>query len=452
MRNLLVLVGILLMFNCVIGLNVSEELNTNVILHEYNTPIEMTLTALDAESGSYNVYTFSEIEITPVDVFRHEGGTLEKTFYLKRNSRLDVDGLYVFKYTLNHRDVEQIDNKITLKLISIADVLEISTDIITIEDTEAALKINNLENINLNEVEISFSSVIFDYSDTLSFSPNEEKTISVPINIDNLRKTKAGTYVIDVVISTPMGEVTSSGKLYLNEQREIRSEEDSSGILIRTTTVNKVNIGNSVEDVSVVVNKNILSRLFTSFNIEPTEVLRDGTGVAFTWNDRIYPDETLKVVVKTNWLLPFLIIIAIVLSYMGITRLLQRKVEIKKSVSVIKTKGGDFALKIHLNLRARHDVENVSLVDRIPAIVKLYNKFGTVSPSRIDAHKRQIQWVVGDLDAGEERVFDYIVYSKVGVLGKFSLPKAKAIFEKDGGIHETTSNSVFFLSSQTNNS
>ena len=137
---------------------------------------------------------------------------------------------------------------------------------------------------------------------------------------------------------------------------------------------------------------------------------------------------------------------------MGITRLLQRKVEIKKSVSVIKTKGGDFALKIHLNLRARHDVENVSLVDRIPAIVKLYNKFGTVSPSRIDAHKRQIQWVVGDLDAGEERVFDYIVYSKVGVLGKFSLPKAKAIFEKDGGIHETTSNSVFFLSSQTNNS
>jgi hypothetical protein len=451
MRNLLVLIGILVMLNFVVGLNVSEELNTNVILHEYNIPIEMTLTAAGADPGNYNVYTFSEIEITPMNVFEHDGGTLEKTFYLKRNSRLDVDGLYVFKYTLNHREVEQVDNKITLKLISIADVLDVSTNIITIEDSEAMIKIKNLENINLNDVEISFSSVIFDYSDTFSLSPNEEKVISVPISIDKLRKTKAGTYVIDVVISTPTGDVSTTGKLYLNEQREIRSEEDSAGILVRTTTVNKVNIGNSVEDVSVVINKNILSRLFTSFNIEPTGVLRDGSKVAFTWNDRIYPDETLKVIVKTNWLLPFLIIIAIALSYVGITRLLQKRVEIKKSVSVIKTKGGDFALKIHLNLKARHDVDNVTLTDRIPAIVKLYNKFGTVRPSKIDAHKRQIQWVIGDLDAGEERVFDYIVYSKVGVLGKFSLPKAKAIFEKEGGIHETTSNSVFFLSSQTSN-
>ncbi|MBT7238024.1 hypothetical protein HN865_04160 [Candidatus Woesearchaeota archaeon] len=53
------------------------------------------------------------------------------------------------------------------------------------------------------------------------------------------------------------------------------------------------------------------------------------------------------------------------------------------------------------------------------------------------------------MDLGEERVFSYIVYSKIGVVGKFSLPEALAVFEKEGEIHEVESNKVFFLSEQT---
>jgi len=46
------------------------------------------------------------------------------------------------------------------------------------------------------------------------------------------------------------------------------------------------------------------------------------------------------------------------------------------------------------------------------------------------------------------RTLTYIIYSKVGVLGKFALPTATAVYEKDGEIHETESNKAFFIAEQ----
>ena len=52
------------------------------------------------------------------------------------------------------------------------------------------------------------------------------------------------------------------------------------------------------------------------------------------------------------------------------------------------------------------------------------------------------------MNSGEERVYSYMVYSTVGVVGKFALPPALAVFEKLGKIHEVDSNSVYFLAEQ----
>ena len=42
----------------------------------------------------------------------------------------------------------------------------------------------------------------------------------------------------------------------------------------------------------------------------------------------------------------------------------------------------------------------------------------------------------------------YIIYSKIGVVGKFSLPTAIAVYEKDGKIHEAESNRAYFVAEQ----
>ena len=43
---------------------------------------------------------------------------------------------------------------------------------------------------------------------------------------------------------------------------------------------------------------------------------------------------------------------------------------------------------------------------------------------------------------------NYIIYSKVGVVGKFALPQSTAIYEKDGKIKEAVSNKAFYMSGQ----
>jgi len=61
---------------------------------------------------------------------------------------------------------------------------------------------------------------------------------------------------------------------------------------------------------------------------------------------------------------------------------------------------------------------------------------------------KKIKWKYEKLEPGEVRLLSYIIYSKVGVLGKFALPQTIAIFEHDGEIKETKSNRAFFVSEQ----
>ena len=124
------------------------------------------------------------------------------------------------------------------------------------------------------------------------------------------------------------------------------------------------------------------------------------------------------------------------------------KVEFQKSVSYVKIKGGEFALKVKISIRARKSMHNVSLIDRIPPIVSMHEKFASPQPTKVDTLNKRVTWDIGELSAGEEREFSYLVYSRVGVMGKFSLPEALVVYESDGKMHEFESNQVFFLTEQ----
>ncbi len=229
----------------------------------------------------------------------------------------------------------------------------------------------------------------------------------------------------------------------------VEVKENTEGFFIRRTEISRINYGNVPADVAVSVHKNVFSRLFTHLNSEPDVVNRDGFGVTYSWNKRLGPAESLEVEATTNYLYPILIVIAIVLLVLGVRRYSQTKIEIVKSVVPLKTKTGHFALRIRLNVRARKSVSNVSLIDRIPGVVQIHDKFDSmIKPTKVDVKNRRVQWDLGDMRVGEERAFSYAVFSTVGVVGKFSLPPALAVFEKTGEIHEVESNSVFFLAEQ----
>ena len=105
---------------------------------------------------------------------------------------------------------------------------------------------------------------------------------------------------------------------------------------------------------------------------------------------------------------------------------------------------------MNLRVKARSTVRNVIISDRIPGHAKLFNKFG-VQPHRIDERTRKIEWDIPHLNAGEERVFSYIIYSKINIVGSFELAAASVSFEHDGKREHVMSNRTNFAAETTEN-
>ena len=117
-------------------------------------------------------------------------------------------------------------------------------------------------------------------------------------------------------------------------------------------------------------------------------------------------------------------------------------------MSFVRAKGGEFALKVSIIVHAKKYIEKVNIIDRLPSLVKLYERFGKEIPSKVEEDKRRIEWEFEKLEAGEIRVISYIIYSKVGIIGKFALPTTTAIYQRDGKIKNTQSNMAFFMAEQ----
>jgi len=452
MKKYLSFVLLLLCFNLVYALEITATYDSNVIIKELKNPIPVTLKITDAEQGNYNVFSLSDILIEPSEVFKIETSEYTKELIFKPTENLNVEGLYTFSYTLNHRGVEKYEKRFIANIVPISKALEIESDSLESSKEEVYFYVKNTQNVAILDLPIRFSSILFNFEKKLKIKPLEKIRVPVTVDPERFKTTKAGVYIITGEISTPLGKSMIEGNLYLGEKKNIETDVDDGGLIIRTSSVTKVNTGNTVESVQINIEKNIISRLFTTFSKDPNYVLRDGGIVRYTWiKERLEPGESLKVTAKTNYTLPLIVIILVVLVVLGFKRYGESKLDIIKSVSPVKTKNEEFALRITLSIKGRKRVDNVTVIDRVPAIVKVYNKFGIVKPSRIDATARRISWNLGSLSSGEERTLTYIVYSKVGVVGKFVLPSATTVFESDGKVHEVESNQVFFLSGQTSN-
>jgi len=156
----------------------------------------------------------------------------------------------------------------------------------------------------------------------------------------------------------------------------------------------------------------------------------------------------LEIIITTNWILPFVVVALIVFIFLFVKSYNEKDISLRKKVTFVKTKNGDFALKVSVFVSAKKYVEKVIITDRLPALVKVYPRFGLDKPSKVEEHKRLIEWDFEKLEAGETRILSYVIYSKVGVMGKFALPSTIAVYEREGEIKETESNKAFFIAEQ----
>ena len=447
MKKILSVLLMFVMISFVTATTIEENNIHSAIIPELNHPAEVELVLNDILEGDYDVFTLNNVLIKPIESFKLSKGSNILKLKVYPTSALDVLGNYAFTYNLRKTTGEIYESTMNVKIVPVTEAFEVSSGPIDLDTNSFKFYIKNKADANLENLSFKFSSQLFNLEKTISLNAFETKWFDV--EVENFQKVEAGSYLVDVDVKTPAGWKSFEGKIFIGEKKGIESSEDVSGFFIKTQRIERFNKGNVIEEVLINVNRGAFSRLFTTFNIAPDNVNRDGLSVTYSWNKKLGPGEKIIIKAKTNYFIPFLILLALVLLYMGYKKYTTKKLEILKSVSPVRTKGGHFALRVKLLIKAKESLENVSLIDKIPNIVKVHEKFETSKPDKIDVKNRRIEWNLGDLQANEERSFSYIVYSKIGIVGKFALPEAVSVFEKEGEIHEVKSNSVYFLSEQT---
>lgn len=357
-------------------------------------------------------------------------------------------GRVQFDLYIQGQGKDQMTYPLMVDVVELKDAFGVGAEEFDPSSNNVTVYLENLINFNFENIGVKLSSPFFNLEKTISLAPYQKQTFEVTLNKDDFKSLVAGFYTLKAEITANPQKADIEGVMKFSEKNIVTNTQDDYGVIVSTKRITKINEGNVVSDTTTVVEKNIISRLFTTFSPDPDMVERQGLIVYYTWEKQLKPGEILNITIKTNWLLPLLAILLIVAIIILVKQFSKTSLSLKKKVTFVKAKGGEFALKVSVVATARKYIEKVNVIDRLPMLVRLHEKFGGEMPKRVDEKARRIEWYFEKLQPGESRIISYIIYSKVGVLGKFALPTTTAIYERDGEVHEAESNHAFFIADQ----
>ncbi len=455
---LVILILLILPSILAINLSIEKQSSNEVLIIGLKMPavFDLKITNLGSQDN-FSFYNLVGLSINPETVSINQGETKEVKLKISPIGDLDIRGFYTFKYAITTKssfqgqDYSEIDQQLTMKIIDLGDAFEIGSEEFDSDSNSLNIYIHNKVSSDFTAINANFKSAFFNLKENFSLGPNEKKSFNIQLNKDNFRKLMAGFYTLNAEISVEDKKANVEGIIKFVEKNLVTTTKKDYGLIINTKIIEKINEGNVLAKSETVLKKNIISRLFTSFSPQPDIVERQGLTIYYTWERQIKPGETLKIIVKTNWLFPLLVILFIVTIVILTKQYSKTNLILKKKVSFVRAKGGEFALKVSIIIHAKKYVERVSIIDRLPPLVKIHERFGGEKPLRINEKNKRIEWGFEKLEAGETRMLSYIVYSKIGVLGKFALPATTAVYERDGEVHESTSNRAFFIAEQGKN-
>jgi hypothetical protein len=437
---------ILASFSVSAALNIEKKAINDVVISEFSDPAVFNLQITNTgPTDTFEIYSLVGVDILPKEPFEIASGqtkSIDIQIYPNDKTRKRT---LTFVYKIKGQNLGVQEDVLTIDIVSLKEALEIGTYDINPKSEQAAIYVKNRINFNFPEVKVKFDSAFFSTEQTFSLAPFEKKEFNVPLDKARIKSLVAGQYILTGSAEAENVKESLEGKIRFVEESEISPRESSSGIIFKETIAEKTNDGNLPTVVEIKIKKDIISRLFTTFSTAPDRAQRSGLIVEYSWVKELRPGERLYVRTFTNYLYPLLILIVIILIAYFVYQYNVSHLIIRKKVGFVRTKGGEFALKIKLTVSSKKFVEKISVIDRIPTMASIYERFGAYPPDMIDEKNKRLQWNIESLQPGEERVFSYIIYSKIGVVGRFELPKATAVYEKDGKILESESNKAFFV-------
>lgn len=445
----LLLALIILNIHLAQSLEVEKTEVSPVIISEISNPAIFTFTISNpGESQQAEIYSLVGVSISPSGMFELAPG--DNVFEIRASPQEDFRkniGYFTFEYQIKGQKTGIFKDNLLLQIVPLKDVFEIETLPISQDDTTAKIIIKNTKETTVNNVRINLDSSFFEGSKTLSFRPLQNHTIEVEIN-KNIARLTAGKYLVEAEFEVEGESATEENIIDYLEKEGTSVSKETTGFILRKTTTSKTNRGNVPVEATIDVKKDVLSRLFTINSPSPDEIERRGLSVTYHWGKTLAPGESLEASTTTNYTVPFILLLLIAGIGFGSTFYFRTPLAINKKVTFIRTRGGEFAMKVNIRVKARKNVEKINLVDSIPATTKLYEKFGK-QPDKIDESTRRLHWNIEKLSKGEERFYSYIIYSKLKLVGRVALPQAHASFAQDGKHSFAYSNKAFLASEIT---
>ncbi len=437
-----------------VALDVQKTSLDEVMIIDLNKPAVFELSIKNnGQTDNFMIYTIFGSGYLPQEKFIiNSEQTKNIQFIVSPPYSVSRTGPVVFSYFIKGSDNSEYEGALSVNAINLDEAFEIGSADFDPESNSVEIYIKNKINFNFGNINAKFSSNFFTLDESFALASKETKKFEITLDKEQFKKLTAGFYTMNAEIKAEDKTADIEGVMKFAEKKSITTETEKQGFFVSATTITKSNDGNLPEIVQTTIQKNIISRLFTSVNPQPDNVERNNSKIFYSWNRELKPGESLEVKIRTNWFLPLIFIILIIAIVVFVKEYAKTDLKIKKRVTFVKSKGGEFALKVSLLVDARKQVDNLLIVERIPPLLNLYKKvFGREIPTRIDEKNKKIEWQFKRLEAGEKRMINYVIYSKLGVLGKFALPRTAGFYEREGKIHEASSNQAFFLTEQKGN-
>ncbi len=310
------------------------------------------------------------------------------------------------------------------------------------------LSVENTKNIQVNNLNLAVKSEHFEFTRILSLQNHESTILEFPVSINP--ETVTGEYFAHVSIMLGDKAMVDTQIPYTVEEYEELKEvaTPQRGFFKGGEKIVQINEGNSYTLSAVSRQFGAFAIKFTDFSPEPARITKNAEGYLAEWELNIGPKEQKAVEYTTNYRMLVLVIILVIaaLAAFYIFRKRNAIAVTKRVLAMHGAGGGARIIKIVLNVRNRGNitVNNLRLVDTVPAVIKAPTKYGALRPGHVkaSANGTTMVWDFASVKPKEEKIISYVLEGKINIIGRLRLPPAFARYVLFGRSVSASSSSV----------
>lgn len=398
----------------------------DVVASELSIPATYNLTIKGAIPNEYfQTYSLVNVKILPWVTFQiPTSEDYDLVLSALPIDRADQKGKFTYQYYIKGAESGAKTDFIEVKVLPLKNLIIPKIQEISREDKTINLEITVPEKINFGNATVYINSQIYSGSEKIELPIYSTNTYTLSVG-EKLQKVVAGKYPITLTFELNNEyNYTVEVEATITEVSSLTSSQSVKRSFFGFTYIyTKTNEGNTVKLATVEINKNRFERGFTSYNYAPTSEEDTSFFIKQIWQKELMPGESLVVEARVDYTIPILILVLLIICAIGLIIVRRPRVIVRKKAIKMQTKGGEFAVKVILFVKnISQEVKEVNLIDGIPGMTTLYEKFGAAKPDKIENNR--LTWHFGTILPGEEIIVSYVIYSKIRPVGTVVLPES----------------------------